>query len=164
VAFGMALLLEQFRTGKTAADLLVLAGFVGFVAITLGLILVRAGGGRFGQVALGIWFAGRVFLLAGAAVEAVTANHDNLFYPASGLLTTLGGLLSAVLLARAGVLRGWRAAPALAAYYLFLLVLNMSQGDDWNQPLIELGWPLLAIATAVALLAEPTAPVRPSTT
>jgi hypothetical protein len=159
-AFAAALLLEQAHaTGRahTLANVLVLPGFVGFAAISFALIAIRAGGGRFGQVALGIWFAGPIALLVGGAVEATTGNHDNLFYPAGGLLATLRGLLAAIPVARAGVLRGWRrwAAPALAGYYLLILVLNIAGGDDWNQPLLELGWPLLAAATGAAVLSEP---------
>jgi hypothetical protein len=86
----------------------------------------------------------------------ITITLLALFYPVGGLLTTLGGLLAAVPVARAGVLRGWRrwAAPVLAGYYLLILVLNIANGDDWNQPLLELGWPLLAIVTAAAVLSE----------
>lgn len=157
VAFIGTLVLEVAGTGTSLAEGLAYAGFLGFAALALALLLARAGGGIFGTVALGLWIAGSLSLFTGSLVEAATGNADNAFFPVGGLSTALGGLLAAIAVYRAGVLTGWRkwTLPAMAAFYLGLLVLNIANGDNWDQPLATLGWPLLAIAVAAAILTEP---------
>jgi hypothetical protein len=162
VLFAAGLIVEipaRHGPAHTAGELLILAGFAGFAAVIAALWLAGTGGGRFGQAALVIWLIGPVALFAGSITEAITGNQNNLFFPVGGLVTTLGGLLAAGPVARSGVLTGWRrwAAPALAAGYLLILVANIVSGDDWNQPLVMLAWPILAGLTGVAVLSEPSA-------
>jgi uncharacterized membrane protein len=156
--FAAALLLEQAGAASGLTEALFALGFAGFAAVIAALLLSRAGGTRFGQVALWIWLAGTVGLFVAGAVSAVTGSDDNVFFPIGGILTVVGGVLAAVPIARSGVLTAWRrwVPAALAAYYLFLMIANIAAGDDgWDSPVGMLGWPVLAIASGIAVLTEP---------
>ncbi len=146
---------------KTSAhaigEILILLGFVGIAGLIAGMLLAGLGGrGVFPKVALGIWAFGHLSISIATIVEAATGNADNPFYPVGGLSQILGGIASAIVVSRAGVLRGWKrwtpTAWALTYLGVFATLLGSTGSGPTAVQLAVFGiWLITIAATAAAV-------------
>ncbi|MEU8074588.1 hypothetical protein AB0B31_04005 [Catellatospora citrea] len=150
-----------YRTG----DILIWIGFTGIAAFIVGLLRSGAAGrGLFAKIALGVWALGHLCIAIGGVVQDATGDADNPFYPIGGLGQIVGGFASAIVIARAGVLTGWRrwAPLAWAITYLGMFAALVSAGDNPPTPLIVpfLVWLAAIAATCVGFATAPSAQDR----
>lgn len=83
--------------------------------VPAGLAWAGAGGhGRFAVGSLAAWSLGWLLVFVGAVLLLVTGEPNGLVFFVGGNLYTVAGLVAAVLVARAGVLAGWRRFAPLA--------------------------------------------------
>ncbi|ADP79440.1 hypothetical protein [Pseudofrankia inefficax] len=136
------------------------SGVVAFLALLAtaaligGVRLVDAGGpGRFARITLAAWTVGWLVLSAGSLVELVTGNGDNPLYPVGGILTSLAGLVSGILVVRSRVLGSWRRYAVLALGIGYVLLGPLQSGDDRTalSSAAELVEYLLILVTAIAV-------------
>lgn len=102
---------EWFLVTNSIAVLALLAT----AAVPAGLALAGAGGrGWFATGTLAAWSLGWLLVCAGGALLLVTGEFNFLVFFVGGNLYTVAGLVAAILVARAGVLTGWRRFVPLA--------------------------------------------------
>lgn len=83
--------------------------------VPAGLAWAGAGGsGRFAVGSLAAWSSGWLLVAAGGVLLLATGEPDGLVFFIGGNLYTVAGLVAAILVARAGVLAGWRRFAPLA--------------------------------------------------
>jgi hypothetical protein len=151
-----------YKTGDT----LITAGFVGLAIFVVGILVSGlAGRGVFTAIALSVWAFGHLGIAIGGVVQNATGNADNAFYPIGGLCLLLGGLASAVVIARAGVLTGWRRWTPLAWFLTYVGVFaTLFDSDTDPSPVLLvpfLLWLAAVAATSVAVATSPATTAQP---
>ena len=127
---------DEHSTAYMFGEVLIWIGFVGFTAFIIGMLVSGvAGRGIFARIALGVWAFGHLSIVIGGVLESVTGDADNVFYPVGGLAQILGGVASAVVVARAGVLEGWRRWTPLAWLVTYLGVFT-TLFNETDQPTV----------------------------
>jgi hypothetical protein len=151
---------DKTSSAYQAGDVLIGIGFAGLAAFIVGLLVAGvAGRGTFAKIALGVWAFGHLSIPIAAVVESATGNADNPFYPIGGLGQILGGIASAVVIARAGVWTGWKRWAPTAWVVTYLGVFATLFDTSGDPPLILivpfLLWLGAIAATSVAEAATP---------
>jgi len=151
---------DKTSSAYKAGDVLIWIGFAGLAAFIVGLLATGvAGRGTFAKIALGVWAFGHLSIPIASIIESATGNADNPFYPIGGLGQILGGVASAIVIARAGVWTGWKrwAPTAWAVIYLGVFATFFSSDADPSPvTLIPFAFWLAAIAaTCVAAATTP---------
>jgi hypothetical protein len=102
-----------------------------------------AGHSRFARTIVAIWAAGWVLVAIGAVTSLIapTFKPAEVLPAAGGLLTCISGLVTGILIARAGVWQGWlRWVPlVIALYVLLVLFAPLIAGAEPSLP-TEAGW------------------------
>jgi hypothetical protein len=167
--FWLVGIVVEFATTKgtslyQAGDVLIWIGFVGIAAFIVGLLRGGvAGRGVFAKIALGVWAFGHLSIAIGGVVELFTDNADNPFYPLGGLSQILGGIAASIVIARAGVLTGWRRWTPLAWLIAYLGVFVTLFDSSENPPAVMLVPFVVWLATIAATsIAATTAPATAS--
>ncbi|MFC4530099.1 hypothetical protein [Sphaerisporangium dianthi] len=150
-------------------ELLIWLGFVGFAVLIVGMLRSGAAGrGAFAKVALGVWAFGHLSIAIGGVVEYLTGDADNLFYPVGGLAQIVGGIASAVVVARAGVLTGWRRWTPLAWLVTYLGVFATFFGQTAEMTALTLApfvlWLAAIAVTSVGFATADPARIREAAT
>jgi hypothetical protein len=142
-------------TGQRLANQIgFLVAMIGYVVMLAGLHRARVtGAGRFGRFATGAFVTAWVILVLGSVATIVGVDQDvNPLLPIGGLLQTVGGLCAGIVVARAGVWRGWQRwwLLGLASYWLLALFLPLFFGQEPTL-LTETGWALSYAGLGAAL-------------
>lgn len=145
-----------------AGEVLIWIGFLGMAVLVVGMLIAGlAGRGAFAKIALGILVFGLASIPIGGIVEGITGNADNPFYPLGGLGQILGGLATSIVIARAGVLRGWRRWTPLGWFVTYVGVFATFFGDTDNwSAIVLLPFALWLAAIAATALGVATTPAR----
>jgi hypothetical protein len=102
-----------------------------------------AGHSRFARTIVAIWAAGWVLVAIGAVTSLIapTFKPAEVLPAVGGLLTCISGLVTGILIARAGVWQGWlRWVPlVIALYVLLVLFAPLIAGAEPSLP-TEAGW------------------------
>ena len=102
-----------------------------------------AGRGRFARTIVALWAAGWVLVAVGAVTSLIapTFKPAEVLPAVGGLLTCVSGLVTGILIARAGIWRGWqRWVPLVfALYVLLVLFVPLFAGAEPSLP-TEAGW------------------------
>ena len=102
-----------------------------------------AGHSRFARTILALWAAGWVLVAVGAVTSLIapTFKPAEILPAVGGLLTCVSGLITGILIVRAGVWRGWlRWVPLVVALYVLLvLFVPLFAGAEPSLP-TEAGW------------------------
>lgn len=164
----LAMLVWEYASGLqpddadvTTTQSLNQAGFtvalVGYVMLALGLLRSGAAGSRRGgRIAVTGFAAGFVVLVVANVLTlvGVDAESDPL-YPVGGLVQTLGGLASGIVVARAGVWVGWQRwwPLVLAGYWLGAMFLPLFADIEPSFPREAL-WALSFVVLGLAVLTD----------
>jgi hypothetical protein len=131
------------------------AAILGTAVVTAGLAWTRAGGpGRFARFALATWAVSWLILFVAAVLLIVTQNDEQILFPIGGILGTFAGLAGGIVVARAGVLNGWRRwmPLAFAIWYGFVLGAVMQVAEhSWVATASEFVAYALILLTGAAL-------------
>ncbi|MEU8078924.1 hypothetical protein AB0B31_26225 [Catellatospora citrea] len=146
-------------TGSTSwyiGQILAVVAALGTAGLAGGLFQAGAGGpGRFARICLAIWAFAWLLITVAAVIGITTVQESNPVYPIGGLLSTVAGIASGIVVARARVLAGWRrwAPLAFALWYGLVLGAVMATAEhSWLASAAELGTYLLMLLASVALV------------
>jgi hypothetical protein len=141
--------------GWYAGEIIAATAILSTAALVGGLWWVRAGGtGRFARTALAAWTVGWLLVFGGAMILIATGTQDNPLFPIGGILGTLAGIASGIVIVRADVLDGWRRWMPLAWALWYGLVLGAVMAlaeHTWLATAAELVQYLLILLTGAGL-------------
>lgn len=135
---------------------------LGYLALLTGLFKSKAAGdGRFGRLAVAIWWLAVAALVIAQFLGLFKFGPAMYLLPVGGLGQILGSILTAVAVYRAGRWQRWRRfAPAAWAAYLVLLfvwiVIVTSPSGSGALPSMwpEAGWQVMWFVVGLALFIE----------
>jgi hypothetical protein len=132
------------------------AAILGTAVLAAGLAWTRAGGsGRFARFALATWAVSWLLLFIAAVLLIVTRDDEQILFPIGGILGTFAGLAGGIVVARAGVLNGWRRwiPLAFAIWYGFVVGAVMQVAEhSWIATASEFVAYALILLTGAALV------------
>jgi hypothetical protein len=102
-----------------------------------------AGHSRLGRIIVTLWAAGWVLVAVGAVTSLVapTFKPAEILPAVGGLLTCVSGLITGILIVRAGVWRGWlRWVPLVVALYVLIVLFVPLFAGAEPSLLTEAGW------------------------
>jgi len=141
--------------GWYAGEIIAATAILGTAALAGGLWWVRAGGtGWLARTALAAWTVGWLLVFGGAMILIATGTQDNPLFPIGGILGTLAGMVSGIVIVRADVLDGWRRWMPLtwALWYGLVLGAVMALAEHtWLATAAELVQYLLILLTGAGL-------------
>ena len=141
--------------GWYAGEIIAATAILGTAALAGGLWWVRAGGtGWFARTALAAWTVGWLLVFGGQMILIATGTEGNPLFPIGGILGTLAGLVSGIVIGRADVLDGWRRWTPLAWALWYGLVLGAVMAlaeHTWLATAAELVQYLLILLTGAGL-------------